>query len=89
MDTLVVAEGIETPEDLIEVGRAGIELVQANILCPAMPIGSLLAAGFRAPGSNRLGPMEVVAPDVTRSSRPLGVAQGQKATLKLAGLVAP
>lgn len=68
MDTLVVAEGIETPEDLVEVGRSGIELVQANILCPAMPIGELLAAGFRAPVSNRPGPMVVIAPEVKMSS---------------------
>ena len=47
LDTLVVAEGVESLEDLAEVCRAGIELVQANLLCPAMPLQDLQERGFR------------------------------------------
>lgn len=46
----VVAEGVESDQDLAQLKRMGIELVQANILCPAMPWEDLVARGF-VPGA--------------------------------------
>jgi EAL domain-containing protein (putative c-di-GMP-specific phosphodiesterase class I) len=45
MDSSVVAEGVESTEDLAELGRMGVQLVQANLLCAAMPLGDLCATG--------------------------------------------
>lgn len=91
MDTLVVAEGVETAEDLAEVGRAGIELVQANILCPAMPLATLMATGFRGPQApGKVRSMEIVAaPDVAPISRALTVGGGGKIAPKVSAMVAP
>jgi EAL domain-containing protein (putative c-di-GMP-specific phosphodiesterase class I) len=50
----VVAEGVESEQDLAQLGRMGIDLVQANILCPAMPLEDLVARGFVA-GSTTTG----------------------------------
>ena len=41
----VVGEGVESDQDLAQLVRMGIELVQANILCPAMPLEDLVAKG--------------------------------------------
>src|SRR5262249_45279256 len=48
LDTLVVAEGVETKEDLDAIKQAGIELVQANMLCPALPLQDLQARNFQS-----------------------------------------
>ncbi len=51
----VVAEGVESHQDLAELGRMGIELVQANILCPAMPLEDLVERGI-VPGTSAMFP---------------------------------
>jgi EAL domain-containing protein (putative c-di-GMP-specific phosphodiesterase class I) len=42
----VVAEGVESNQDLVQLGRMGIEFIQANILCAAMPLEDLVAKGI-------------------------------------------
>jgi EAL domain-containing protein (putative c-di-GMP-specific phosphodiesterase class I) len=42
----VVAEGVESNQDLMQLGRMGIEFIQANMLCPAMPLEDLVAKGI-------------------------------------------
>lgn len=44
----VVAEGVESSQDLAQLGRMGIELVQANLLCPALSLEQLQARGLVA-----------------------------------------
>jgi EAL domain-containing protein (putative c-di-GMP-specific phosphodiesterase class I) len=51
----VVAEGVESDQDLAQLGRMGIELVQANILCPAMPFEDLIAKSI-VPGEIATSP---------------------------------
>jgi len=46
MQGSVVAEGVEAAEDLIELNRIGVEFVQANLLCAAMPLKELWATGL-------------------------------------------
>jgi EAL domain-containing protein (putative c-di-GMP-specific phosphodiesterase class I) len=42
----VVAEGVRSDEDLATLVRMGVELFQANILCPATSLTDLAARGF-------------------------------------------
>jgi EAL domain-containing protein (putative c-di-GMP-specific phosphodiesterase class I) len=44
LDSSVVAEG-PTSEDLAALSDLDVDLVQANVLCPAMPLGELLNTG--------------------------------------------
>ena len=85
MDTLVVAEGIDSKDDLDEVRRAGIELVQANILCPAMRPEDLVA-GLQAPDA---APDELSAHDVNhsrlRKASVLMAVQSQGASVGIGG----
>ena len=53
----VVAEGVETPEELFEVGRHGIDLFQGFLLAKPTPAEGLGAVM----GGARLGPLEVFA----------------------------
>lgn len=46
MGSSVVAEGVESKEDLSELVSMGVDLVQANLLCPAKPLEDLSAAGL-------------------------------------------
>jgi len=46
MGSSVVAEGPESKEELWELAEMGVEFTQANILCPAMPLQDLVAAGL-------------------------------------------
>lgn len=46
MKSAVVAEGVESTEDLVELNRIGIELVQANLLCTPMRLEELWATGL-------------------------------------------
>jgi EAL domain-containing protein (putative c-di-GMP-specific phosphodiesterase class I) len=46
MGGCVVAEGAESADGLATLGRMGIELFQSNLLCGAMSIQGLRAAGF-------------------------------------------
>jgi EAL domain-containing protein (putative c-di-GMP-specific phosphodiesterase class I) len=45
LESSVVAEG-PTSEDLAPLAELGVDLVQANVLCPAMPLGELLNTGY-------------------------------------------
>ncbi|HUK26501.1 MAG TPA: EAL domain-containing protein [Terriglobales bacterium] len=45
----VVAEGVESKEDIALLARMGVEFVQANLLCAALPISRLREAGYLAP----------------------------------------
>jgi EAL domain-containing protein (putative c-di-GMP-specific phosphodiesterase class I) len=49
MQGSVVAEGVESADDLIEVNRIGVEYVQANLLCSAMTLKDLQATGLLGP----------------------------------------
>ncbi|MBZ5570701.1 MAG: EAL domain-containing protein [Acidobacteriia bacterium] len=42
----VVAEGVQSSEDLATLGQMGVELFQADLLCPAMQVHDLAAKGF-------------------------------------------
>jgi EAL domain-containing protein (putative c-di-GMP-specific phosphodiesterase class I) len=55
----VVAEGPSTSEDLALLAALGVDLVQANLLCPAMPVEELLETGFL------VEPQGAAAPTVT------------------------
>jgi len=43
LESAVVAEGATSDDDLSRLAELGVKLVQANILCPAMPVEQLLA----------------------------------------------
>jgi EAL domain-containing protein (putative c-di-GMP-specific phosphodiesterase class I) len=57
----VVAEGVESAEDIALLNRMKVEFVQANLLCAAVPIEELWAAGHL--GSEKM-------PAATASPRP-------------------
>ncbi|HTR67987.1 MAG TPA: EAL domain-containing protein [Terriglobales bacterium] len=50
LDSSVVGEGAESLGDLGALEQLGVELVQANILCPPMPAEDLLATGLLQSG---------------------------------------
>jgi EAL domain-containing protein (putative c-di-GMP-specific phosphodiesterase class I) len=72
----VVAEGVESEEDLSKLSELGIDLVQANLLCPAMPLEDLLVTGL-------LGarPYPVVMNGKTEEVTARGSKDGQKTLL--------
>jgi EAL domain-containing protein (putative c-di-GMP-specific phosphodiesterase class I) len=45
LDSVVVAEGASSEDDLLRLAEVGVTLVQANILCPAMPLEELQRLG--------------------------------------------
>lgn len=45
LQSSLVAEGATSNEDLATLTKMGVDLFQANILCPAMPIGELVKTG--------------------------------------------
>jgi EAL domain-containing protein (putative c-di-GMP-specific phosphodiesterase class I) len=45
LDSAVVAEGASSEEDLVQLAKMDVDLVQANILCPAMPLEELQRLG--------------------------------------------
>jgi EAL domain-containing protein (putative c-di-GMP-specific phosphodiesterase class I) len=45
LESAVVAEAVGSEEDLIQVSELGVDLVQANILCAAMPLEELQKLG--------------------------------------------
>jgi EAL domain-containing protein (putative c-di-GMP-specific phosphodiesterase class I) len=53
LGSAVVAEGPNTAEDLAQLAVLGVELVQANLLCPAKPLEELQKAGYVAEKSMR------------------------------------
>jgi EAL domain-containing protein (putative c-di-GMP-specific phosphodiesterase class I) len=46
LHSAVVAEGAETAEEIALLADLGVEFVQCNLLCPALPLPQLLASGF-------------------------------------------
>ena len=48
LDSSVVAEGVATHADLLQLEALGVEFAQANLLCPAIPLEELLATGYLA-----------------------------------------
>jgi EAL domain-containing protein (putative c-di-GMP-specific phosphodiesterase class I) len=46
LDSAVVAEGVESNDDLLQLQAMGVDSVQANLLCPAIPLEELLATGY-------------------------------------------
>jgi len=46
LNSSVVAEAAETEEDLAILADMGVEFVQCNLLCPALPLPELLASGL-------------------------------------------
>lgn len=45
LDSAVVAEGVDSHDGLAQLEELGVDLVQANLLCPAIRLEELLAAG--------------------------------------------
>jgi EAL domain-containing protein (putative c-di-GMP-specific phosphodiesterase class I) len=45
LHSAVVAEAVESMEDIIILADMGVEFVQCNLLCPAIPLEELLASG--------------------------------------------
>jgi EAL domain-containing protein (putative c-di-GMP-specific phosphodiesterase class I) len=45
LQSSVVAEAAETKEDIAILAKMGVEFVQCNLLCPALPLDELLASG--------------------------------------------
>ena len=45
LESAVVAEGASSEDDLAQLAKLGVDLVQANILCPAMPLEELRKLG--------------------------------------------
>jgi EAL domain-containing protein (putative c-di-GMP-specific phosphodiesterase class I) len=45
LESSVVAEGVESTDDLAELRRIGVELFQANLMCPPMPLMELQSSG--------------------------------------------
>jgi len=46
LESTVVAEGASSEDDLARLAELGVSLVQANILCPALPLAELQKAGY-------------------------------------------
>jgi EAL domain-containing protein (putative c-di-GMP-specific phosphodiesterase class I) len=46
LDSSVVAEGVASNEDLAQLETMGVNLAQANFLCPAISLKRLLATGY-------------------------------------------
>jgi EAL domain-containing protein (putative c-di-GMP-specific phosphodiesterase class I) len=46
LESSVVAEGVAAHDDLMQLETMGVEFAQANLLCPAIPLKKLLAAGY-------------------------------------------
>jgi EAL domain-containing protein (putative c-di-GMP-specific phosphodiesterase class I) len=46
LHSAVVAEGAQTAEEIALLADLGVEFVQCNLLCPALPLSELLASGF-------------------------------------------
>jgi EAL domain-containing protein (putative c-di-GMP-specific phosphodiesterase class I) len=49
LESAVVAEAVASEEDLIQISELGVDLVQANILCAAMPLEDLQKLGHIEP----------------------------------------
>ncbi len=45
LHTAVVAEGVESTEDIALLAEMGVEFVQCNLLCPALSLSELMASG--------------------------------------------
>ena len=46
LESSVVAEGVASNEDLLQLEEIGVDFAQANLLCPAIPLDELLATGY-------------------------------------------
>jgi EAL domain-containing protein (putative c-di-GMP-specific phosphodiesterase class I) len=65
LQSSVVAEGPESVEDIAMLAEMGVEFVQCNVLCPALPLEELLIAGIVRRGAPTLVP----APETRREER--------------------
>lgn len=63
----VIAEGAESLGDLGALEQLGVELVQANVLCPALPAEELLATGLLQSGLVEFGTAFVASADSAQS----------------------
>ncbi|MGA9355023.1 MAG: EAL domain-containing protein [Terriglobales bacterium] len=61
LDSLVVAEGVPSNEDLSHLEAIGVELAQANLLCPAISLKQLLATDFFCDPAFGTPPTDVTA----------------------------
>jgi EAL domain-containing protein (putative c-di-GMP-specific phosphodiesterase class I) len=81
LESAVVAEAVASQEDLAQVCELGVDLVQANILCAAMPLadlqklGHIEASPFVAPAESH-GGLQAVS-GFEKYSASLSVAFGQ------------
>jgi EAL domain-containing protein (putative c-di-GMP-specific phosphodiesterase class I) len=46
LESAVVAEGVDSNDDLLQLRAMGVDFVQANLLCAAIPLDELLATGY-------------------------------------------
>jgi EAL domain-containing protein (putative c-di-GMP-specific phosphodiesterase class I) len=82
LESSVVAEAVASQEDLDQVCELGVDLVQANILCPAMPLEELQKLGHIGvspvlnPPVGSFSPLNNV-PVAARQSMSFGIAVGQ------------
>jgi EAL domain-containing protein (putative c-di-GMP-specific phosphodiesterase class I) len=76
----VVAEGVKSKDDLLQIETMGVDFAQANLLCPAISLKDLLASGylddrtFGAPARPHTGKRNVHNFDQHRE--PLNLAAG-------------
>jgi EAL domain-containing protein (putative c-di-GMP-specific phosphodiesterase class I) len=61
MKGLVVAEGVRSTEDLSTLAQLGVELFQANLLCPATFLTDLAAKGFLGVQTDTMPPVTSAA----------------------------
>jgi EAL domain-containing protein (putative c-di-GMP-specific phosphodiesterase class I) len=58
LESAVVAEGASSEAELSELTKLGVDLVQANILCPAMPLEELQRIGYLTSSAIAQAPLE-------------------------------
>jgi EAL domain-containing protein (putative c-di-GMP-specific phosphodiesterase class I) len=46
LESSVVAEGVAASDDLLQLEEIGVEFAQANLLCPAIPLKTLMATSY-------------------------------------------
>ncbi|HEY1660630.1 MAG TPA: EAL domain-containing protein [Candidatus Sulfotelmatobacter sp.] len=61
LHTAIVAEGMESMEDIALVAEMGVEFAQCNLLCPALPLPDLMASGIIGEPALAFGAAESLA----------------------------
>jgi EAL domain-containing protein (putative c-di-GMP-specific phosphodiesterase class I) len=81
LESAVVAEGVDSNDDLLRLQAMGVDFVQANLLCAAIPLDELLATGYlNDPSFGKPARPEMRVKSVHRVDQrwtPSGLAAGQ------------